>query len=52
MFNHPRRRLALALTVGALLTLGAGDPAGAGAAKPPSFLLDGGDTTYSHPPAW
>ena len=33
MSTHPRRRLALALTLGALLTLGVADPAGAG---PPS----------------
>ena len=29
MSTHPRRRLALALTLGALLTLGAANPAGA-----------------------
>jgi hypothetical protein len=52
MSTHPRRRLALALTLGALLTLGAADPAGAGTAKPPSFLLDGGDRWFSHDVGW
>jgi hypothetical protein len=46
MPTHPRRRLALALTLGALLTLGAAAPAGA--AKSPSFLLDGGDHWFTH----
>ena len=46
MSTHPRRRVALALTLGALLTLGAIAPAGA--AKAPSFLLSGGDHWFTH----
>jgi len=46
MSTHPHRRLALAVTLGALLALGAMTPAGA--AKSPSFLLDGGDHWYTH----
>ena len=46
MTTHPRRRLALALTLGALLTLGATTPAGA--AKAPRFLLNGGDHWFTH----
>jgi hypothetical protein len=46
MTTHPRRRLALALTLAAPLTLGAADPAAA--AKPPSFLLTGGDHWFTH----
>jgi len=46
MSTHPRRRLALALTLGALLTLGATTQAGA--AKAPSFLLNGGDHWFTH----
>jgi hypothetical protein len=52
MSTHPRRRLALALTLGALITLGAANPAGASAAKPPSFLLDGGDRWFTHDVGW
>jgi hypothetical protein len=46
MSTHPRRRLALALTLGALLTLGATTQAGA--AKAPRFLLNGGDHWFFH----
>ena len=46
MFTHPRRRLALALTLGALLALGATTQASA--AKAPSFLLSGGDHWFIH----
>jgi len=46
MSTQPRRRLALALTLGAVLALGAMAPAGA--AKSPSFLLDGGDRWFTH----
>ena len=52
MSNHLRRRLAPALTLGALLTVAVADPAGAGAAKPPSFLLDGGDRWFTHDAGW
>lgn len=46
MSTHPRRCLALAAILGALLTLGAVNPAGA--AKRPSFLLTGGDRWFTH----
>jgi len=46
MPTHPRRRLALALTIGTLVTLGAANPADA--AKRPSFLLTGGDRWFTH----
>jgi hypothetical protein len=46
MSIHLRRRLALALTLGIVLTLGATSPASA--AKSPSFLLDGGDRWFTH----
>jgi hypothetical protein len=46
MSTHPRRRLALALTLGVALALAAVAPAGA--AKRPSFLLDGGDHWFPH----
>ncbi|MET0901809.1 MAG: hypothetical protein ABWZ52_01090, partial [Acidimicrobiales bacterium] len=46
MSTHPGRRLALAITLGALLTLGATTTAGA--TKSPSFLLDGGDHWFTH----
>ena len=52
MSTHPRRCLALALTLGALLTFGAANPPGAVAAKPPSFLLDGGDRWFTHDVGW
>lgn len=50
MTTHPRRRLALALTLGALLTLGAATPAGA--ARHPRFLLTGGDHWFTHDVGW
>ena len=50
MSTHPRRRLALALTLGAVLTLGATTPAGA--AKRPSFLLEGGEHWFTHDVGW
>jgi hypothetical protein len=43
---HPRRRLALALTLGVALALAAVVPAGA--AQSPSYLLDGGDHWFTH----
>ena len=46
MTTRPGWRLALALTIGAVLTLGAATPAGAG--KSPSFLLQGGDHWSTH----
>ena len=46
MSTHPRRRLALALTLGALLALGATTQASA--AQAPSFLLSGGDHWITH----
>ena len=46
MSIHPGRRLALAITLGALLTLGATTQASA--SKSPSFLLDGGDRWFTH----
>ena len=50
MSTHPRRRLALALTLGVVLTLGAMTPAGA--AKRPSFLLEGGERWFTHDVGW
>lgn len=47
---HSRRRLALALVTGVLLTLGATSPAGA--ARAPSLLLDGGDHWFTHDVGW
>src|SRR5688500_15825872 len=52
MSTHPSRRLALAITLAAVLTLGATTPAGAEAANPPSFLLDGGDRWFTHDVGW
>jgi hypothetical protein len=50
MSTHPYRRLALAITLGALLVLGAIAPAGAKAPqdKPPAFLLDSQATWFTH----
>ncbi len=47
---RPRRRLALALTLGAALILGATAPAGA--AKPPKLVLSGGDRWFTHDVGW
>ncbi len=46
---RPRRRLALALTLGVVL-LGATAPAGA--AKPPKLVLSGGDRWFTHDVGW
>jgi hypothetical protein len=51
MPTHPRRRLALALTIGVALVLGTtAAPASAkpGDPKPPAYLLDGGDRWFTH----
>jgi hypothetical protein len=56
--THPRRRVALAVTLGLLPTLGAipalgaASPAGAGAAGRPSFQLFGGDRWFTHEVGW
>jgi hypothetical protein len=52
MSIHPRRRLTLALTVGAVLALGAANPTDVAAGKRPSFLLDGGDRWFTHDVGW
>jgi hypothetical protein len=48
--TRPRRRLALALAVGALLTLGAIAPAGA--ERAPRLLVTGGEEWFTHPVGW
>ena len=50
MSTHRGRRLALALTLGVGLTLGAATPSDA--ARSPSFLLDGGDRWFTHDVGW
>ena len=53
MSTHPRRRPApRPIILGALLALAVADPAGAGAAKPPSFVLEGGDRWFTHDVGW
>ena len=48
--TRPRRRLALALTLGVVLLLGATAPAGA--AKAPKLVLNGGDRWFTHDVGW
>ena len=58
--TRPRRRLALALTLGVVLLLGATAPAGA--TKAPKLVMNGGDRWFTHesartrssaaPPRW